>query len=142
MSTRTLLVLDTPKKKAFTLLFTLTLVFTAAGAARSLLSGGRRAPVAAARPDVEAELITLGPDGFQPSELTRPKGRVYLVVDNMTDLPALDLRLSREAGHSLREVSVPRGQADWTELLDLTPGTYVLREAANPQWACRLVVTP
>lgn len=152
MLSPTLPLLSTLRKRVFTLLFLSVIIITAAGAARALLNGERPAAAAATRtrPDrggaarvgVEAELITAGPDGFQPSEITRPKGRFYLVVDNLSESPALDLRLSREAGNSLHEVRVPRGQADWTELLDLAPGTYVLREAAHPDWECRLVVTP
>lgn len=150
MSNPTLLVPGAFRNRVFTLLFISAFVVTAAGAALVLRGGGepsagaatRTRPSAAARPGVEAELITVGPSGFEPSRLTRPKGRVYLVVDNMTDLPAIDLRLAREAGNSLHEVRVPRGQSDWAELLDLTPGTYVLREAAHPDWACRLDVTP
>jgi hypothetical protein len=91
---------------------------------------------------VEAELITATPDGFDPGEITRPKGSFHLVVDNLAGLPELELRLTREAGHSLREVRVPRGQADWAALLDLEPGAYVLREAAHPGWSCRITVTP
>lgn len=90
---------------------------------------------------VEVEVITAGPEGFSPAEITRPKGRFYLVVDNVAELPALELQLTREAGHSLREQRVPRGQADWAEALDLEPGTYVLREAAHPDWVCRITVT-
>lgn len=91
---------------------------------------------------VEAELVTATPDGFEPSTITRPKGHFYLVVDNLTELPELELRITREAGHSLQEVRVQRGQADWAGLLDLGPGTYVLREAAHPDWECRITVTP
>lgn len=141
---------NAPGKRALPFLLILATIFTAYGAAHALLGGARPSTAAAAHPGsfagarrgVEAELITIGPDGFEPSAITRPKGRVYLVVDNLTDLPALDLRLTREAGNSLREMSVPRGQADWTELLDLTPGTYMLREATHPDWTCRLDVTP
>ena len=148
MSNLTLQVLDALRHRVSTLLFISTIVVTAAGAVLVLRggvqpsAGAATRPAAGARPGVEAELITVGPDGFEPSRLTRPKGRVYLVVDNMTDLPAIDLRLAREAGNSLHEVRIPRGQADWTGLLNLTPGTYVLREAAHPDWTCRLDVTP
>ncbi|MBV9924359.1 MAG: hypothetical protein JOZ96_04895 [Acidobacteria bacterium] len=149
MSSPSWLAPNTPVKRALALLFIIAFIVTAAGAARALLGGGRPPTAAAARAasssgtrrGVETELITVGPDGFQPSALTRPKGRVYLVVDNLTDAP-LDLRLTRAAGNSLREVRGRGGQSDWTELLDLTPGSYVLREAAHPGWACRLEVTP
>lgn len=104
--------------------------------------GGRAAPLDAKDESLKVELVTAGPEGFDPAEVTRPKGRFYLVVDNLSELPALDLRLTREAGHTLHEVRVPRGQADWAGLLDLKPGTYVLREDAHPGWACRITVTP
>ena len=106
-------------------------------------AGGARAASHDARGEsLKVELVTVRPDGFDPAEITRPRGRFYLVVDNLSELTALDLRLTRETGHSVHEVRVPRGQADWTGMLTLQPGTYVLREAAHPEWACRISVTP
>lgn len=102
----------------------------------------RRPPAEQKEEQIEAELVTATPDGFDPAEITRPKGSFYLVVDNLAGLPELNLRLTGEAGHSLHEARVPRGQADWTALLDLNPGTYVLREAEHPGWECRITVTP
>lgn len=91
---------------------------------------------------VETELVTVTSDGFDPAEISRPKGRFYLAADNLTELPELTLRLTRETGHSAHEARVPEGQADWAGLLDLEPGTYVLREATHPEWTCRITVTP
>lgn len=91
---------------------------------------------------VEAEVITIRPSGFDPAEITRPRGRFYLVVENRSGTHDLDLRLSREAGLGLAGVRIPRGRLRWRDALDLPPGTYVLTEAGHPGWACRLTITP
>jgi hypothetical protein len=89
----------------------------------------------------EAELITLRPQGFEPAEITRPKGTVLLVVENRTGLDTVNLRLDREVGGRLREVALSRRRAIWRDLNDLIPGQYVLTEATHPNWTCRITIT-
>lgn len=91
---------------------------------------------------MEAELVTAIPTGFEPREITRPPGAFLLMVDNRSGLSALDLRLAREAGQSLRQVRVPREQLDWSDVLDLAPGRYALTEAKHPDWVCHIIVSP
>jgi hypothetical protein len=87
-------------------------------------------------------VITIRPSGFEPSEITRPAGRFILVVNNRSWLEETDLRLEREGGNRVREVRSRRNKPDWREVVDLPPGQYVLREANNPGWACRITITP
>lgn len=86
-------------------------------------------------------LITIRPQGFEPAEITRPKGNLFIVVENRSGLDSVTLRLDREAGARLKEVQVPLSKLDWYEGFDLTPGRYVLTEAAHPDWVCRINVT-
>jgi len=57
-----------------------------------ILAHLKRAPSEAAtmvqdpQAPVQAELITVTPTGFEPSELTRPKGRFLLAIDNQSGL--------------------------------------------------------
>jgi uncharacterized protein (DUF58 family) len=90
---------------------------------------------------IEATVITVRPNGFEPAEITRPKGRFILAVNNRTLSTDLELQLERENGNHVREVKVHRNRPNWREVVDLPPGQYVLREASHPDWACRITIT-
>lgn len=90
----------------------------------------------------EAELITIRTTGFEPSELTRAKGKFLLAVDNRAELEEVQLKLQREGGDKLHDVRVPREVLDWNQIVDLHPGTYILTEANHPDWVCRITITP
>lgn len=98
------------------------------------------APVLQTNERLEAVTITIRPSGFEPSEITRSKGRFILVVNNRTWLEEIELRLEREDGGRVREVRRRRNKPDWREVVDLPPGQYVLKEANNPGWACRITI--
>ena len=93
------------------------------------------------RADIEAELITIAPHGFEPTELTRPRGRFVLMIENRSGLEAVTLRLTREGGPRIREKRVPREEPDWSEVIDLEPGRYLLSEANHPDWVCLITIT-
>ena len=42
-------------------------------------------------PQLETELVTITPTGFQPGEITRSQGRFMLAVDNRSGLDEVDL---------------------------------------------------
>jgi len=90
---------------------------------------------------IESELITLRPQGFEPAEITRPKGAVLLIVDNRSGLDAVNLQLGRVTGGRLREVALSRKKAIWRDLNDLIPGQYTLTEATHHDWTCRITIT-
>ena len=91
--------------------------------------------------DFESELITITPHGFEPQEITRPQGRVLLMVENQSDLAVTSLQLTREAGPRIDEMRVPREQPNWSEAIDLHPGRYVLTDSEHPDWQCRIIIT-
>lgn len=90
---------------------------------------------------IEAELITIRPNGFNPLEITRPKGRFILAFTNHSGVHDLDLKLDREAGNRIHEVRMPRGRLAGKKTVDLPPGSYILTEANHPDWVCRITVT-
>lgn len=90
---------------------------------------------------VEAELITVRRDGFEPKEITRPAGQFLLAIDNRSGLEVVTVRLDRQAGARLRDIPVNWKERDWRDLLDLTPGRYVLTEATHPGWVCNITIT-
>ena len=92
-------------------------------------------------PVVETMLITVTPTGFEPAELTRAKGRFLLAIDNQSGLDEVEFYFERETG---RRVNVPlsrRGKIAWREIVDLTPGTYILRATNDESWRCRITIT-
>ena len=103
----------------------------------SAASTQRQRPIA----NIEAELVTVTPHGFEPQQITRPLGPFLLMLDNRSGLRQVNLHLSREAGARLRDVPVPREEPNWSEVVALPPGQYLLTEADHPGWVCRVVIT-
>ena len=91
--------------------------------------------------NMEAELITVTPNGFEPLEINRPKGSFLLMVQNRSGLPDVAIQLNRKAGPNLRALQLPREQPNWDDVIDLEPGRYVLTEADHPGWSCRITIT-
>lgn len=89
---------------------------------------------------VEAELITLRPTGFDPAEITRPRGRFLLAVDNRSGLDELVLRIDRQDKGRIHERRMARGKLSWRQVVDLQPGSYLLTEANHPEWVCRITI--
>ena len=90
---------------------------------------------------VQAELITVTPTGFEPSELTRSKGRFLLAIDNQSGLDEVEFYFERETGGRVNVPLSRRGKIAWREIIDLTPGTYVLRARNDESWRCRIRIT-
>jgi hypothetical protein len=86
-------------------------------------------------------LVTIRPTGFEPAEVSCPKGRFLLMVDNRSGLTDVLLRLVHETGHQEREERVSQGKLGWREVFDLPPGRYQLTEANHPNWVCHITIT-
>lgn len=85
-------------------------------------------------------VLTLKPEGFIPSEITRGAGRFQLSVDNRSGVEELTLQLKGADGTQLREMRVAGGGGDWSEVFELTPGSYILSEANHSSWVCQITV--
>jgi hypothetical protein len=90
---------------------------------------------------LEAEIITILPTGFEPAELSRPRGPVVLSIFNRSGLEEVNVRLEAEAGPQLKEVRAPRKRLDIKEVVNLRPGRYRLTETNHPEWSCVITVT-
>jgi hypothetical protein len=88
----------------------------------------------------EAEIVTLHPWGFEPKEINRPTGPFFLALDDRSGLSAVEVTLDSESGHRLHAPGLSKNKAKWRQRLTLPPGTYVLREANNPEWTCRITI--
>lgn len=92
--------------------------------------------------NMTVEMISVGPDGFQPANLTRPSGRFLLAINNRSGLKELTFRLIREDGRLMQEARVDPKQPNWRSLVNLPAGTYRLTETSHGEWVCRMVITP
>lgn len=90
--------------------------------------------------DLEAELITITADGFEPAEITRPAGRFVLMFDNQSGLRPLELRLERTGMPRLTELRLIR-KTGATKILNLPAGEYQVNEADHPAWSLKLTLT-
>lgn len=89
----------------------------------------------------QVELLTLRPTGIDPAEITRPHAPFYLVVQNSSGKDDLSFRFDKEVGAKLRNPRIPVKKREWSELVDLPPGTYKMTEANHPGWAFTLTIT-
>ena len=101
----------------------------------------RRASTGNSQP-VEVELITLRPVQFEPAEIARPKGAFVLFIDDRSGKENSSLVLQRVNGDRLRTVSLQRKKSEWNDVVDLTPGTYILQDANNSELRCQITILP
>jgi len=96
------------------------------------------------KPQVEAAVIHLTPDGFVPASITRPTGRFVLVVKNMIRRPLLTLNRATDAALAAPILSLrldnPRGERNVRELLDLPVGEYALKDSTNAKYVLSISI--
>lgn len=89
---------------------------------------------------IEEVSLMLTAKGFAPAEV-RPQGKKFLLsLDNRTDAKELTLRMVRNDGVQIREIRVPGGGGDWSELFELQPGNYTFSEVNHSNWTCTIVI--
>ena len=91
---------------------------------------------------LETELVTITPSGFEPAEITRPQGRFMLAVDNRSGLEDVDLYLERETAGRVNVAFSRKGKLAWRDTFDFPPGVYILRAANDESWRCAITITP
>ncbi len=91
---------------------------------------------------ISAELITITPRGFEPNQITRPVGRVLLVLVNKSEFPMMTLRLERENGPVLRTVELPRNRRRLSIPITLPAGRYRVVDISRPRMVCNIEITP
>ena len=107
-----------------------------------MLLGYSRAQQNPERTRVETELITIYPHGFEPGRIQRRPGPCFLAIDNKSGIRDLTVRLDRVGGNRLKEGKLKKEKYHLREILDLTPGQYLLTEQVHRNWRCEIVVTP
>jgi hypothetical protein len=124
---------------------TVALLFGAGAMARSWHTNNlakASLAVPADKPErIETELITITTTGFEPAEITRPKGQFFLDVDNRSELDNIDLYLERANGVREKSAKIVKTAPELRLTLDLPPGTYLLREADHSNWLSTITIT-
>jgi hypothetical protein len=137
----------------FTVVAILLMTFSSRAWHNKIGSAMKQDPVAALPmantsqdPTPEVVLIVLTPQGFDETVITRPKGKFLLVVESRLGLKEPSFALSRIVGNNskdkLKDGVIKKGRRNWSEELDLNPGEYELTEVNNPDWSCKLTITP
>jgi hypothetical protein len=91
---------------------------------------------------LEIELITLRPYGFEPAEISRPKGQFVLFVEDQSGRNDASLRLQKLDGGQVRDVNTSRMKSEWHDVINLPSGEYVLTDASNPESRCQITILP
>ena len=108
----------------------------------TLRSGSTGNSQTALGPTLEVELLTLRPAGFEPAEITRPKGAFVLFIDDRSGKENSALTLQRHNGERLRAVNLNRKKSEWHDVVDLPPGSYLMQDASNSELRCQITVLP
>jgi hypothetical protein len=89
----------------------------------------------------EVELVTLRASGFEPQQITRPKGPFVLFLEDRSGKATSLFTLRYVKGEHVREVNTNRMKFEWHDVLNLPPGEYLLTNA-NSDSACHLTILP
>lgn len=107
------------------------------GAASQPVRNPSAIPVSAG---LQVERVAILPSGFEPEEIARPAGPFLLAVDNATVFSEASLTLSHEGGSAVAAANLPQRKMQWREVVDLTPGYYLLTDAKHPGFVCRITI--
>ncbi|HKS30531.1 MAG TPA: hypothetical protein VJS44_22085, partial [Pyrinomonadaceae bacterium] len=89
----------------------------------------------------EALFITILPQGgFDPVQVTRTGGEFRLCLNKRPRADDLVVRLKKQSGELVKEISLPKESIDWSEMVNLAAGSYTLTEANHSGWACQITI--
>jgi hypothetical protein len=117
---------------------------TPAHGAASVPAQDQAPPGQSKRPEtrITSHLLTLRQRGFDQPEVSWPKGKFFITIDNQTDVSELNLQLDRETGGRVKEAKLKMRKERSLGVFDMSPGVYLLTEAGHPGWVCRIRITP
>jgi hypothetical protein len=94
--------------------------------------------------ELEVELITVGPDGFEPTQIERPQGPFLLAIENRSSIEDISLSLELEQGGDPLSIPMLDFKLVWKQEMELEQGNYILTEANHTdpsKWKCTIVIT-
>ncbi len=92
--------------------------------------------------EVEVELVTLQPFGFEPAAIQRSKGKFVLLVDDRSGRESSSFQLQRDQGDRLKELKTHRKTSEQFMVVDLPPGKYFLTDVHNPTSTFQITIEP
>ena len=85
--------------------------------------------------------ITVRPWGFEPNDITRPRGAFALRIDNRSGLGDVNVFITRETGEREADREFYRRKSDSLSYYNLTPGKYLLTDPNHREWSGRVTIT-
>jgi len=94
--------------------------------------------------------ITFQPWGFEPRQITSPKGLLLLAIENRSGIAEPNFVLLRETGREkIKEIHMKKSDSRskrgsnklYQEAFDLPPGRYLLTSTENPVWVCSIEIS-
>ncbi|HEX8845800.1 MAG TPA: hypothetical protein VF791_14200 [Pyrinomonadaceae bacterium] len=83
--------------------------------------------------------IVISGQGMTPASATVSTGIVHLALELQGSQEQLTLRVSRENGELVREITIAEKATEWATELELgAAGQYVLSVAGHTSWSCRI----
>lgn len=84
--------------------------------------------------------VLIRPEGFAVQEWNLAAGDYFVVVQNASGLKELSITIERLDGTRVQDVQFDATKKLWKQNLQLTTGTYVVRENNHPEWTARITV--
>jgi hypothetical protein len=84
--------------------------------------------------------ITISSQGMTPSSATVSSGITHLLVKNNSSVETLHLKVTREGGEVVKEMTAPNSSNEWAIELELSAGLYTISEVSNTSWNCHVTV--
>jgi hypothetical protein len=85
-------------------------------------------------------VIYLGRGGCQPAQVQVKAGTIGIHMINASHKPNLSMSFHSGAGLAIGGKTISPTDAKWTQVVTLTPGTYVLEAVGEPELKCSVVV--
>jgi hypothetical protein len=65
-----------------------------------------------------------------------------LFIDDRSGRENSSLVLRRINGGQLLAIGLQRKKSEWNDVVDLTPGSYILQDAGNSELRCQITILP
>jgi hypothetical protein len=88
----------------------------------------------------EQAIIRLLTSGFSQTQISGAAGQYRLVMTRTSQDEEVVLQLKTESGELVQEIAMPQEKLDWTTLIELEAGSYMLTVVNHPQWTCHITV--
>ena|SRR5271165_1166282 len=87
------------------------------------------------------EVIFISANYVLPAQITRPAGKVFLVIRNHSNLKNLQIHVGVQGGQDIHVADIDTANGNYTVVLDLQPGTYDVFEPGHPKLKTTLTIT-